>query len=109
MNDMERRLRATTDAQVWATEFLRVVSEGATVDFGLMVGWFANAIESAKATASNRATSSVPDDDLAAIAADLYEIALVARSSLHRSAALGRYEGWVREHSASSVEQKEQV
>lgn len=45
---MTERLYATTDAAVWAEEFLGVVEAGATVDFGLMVGWFANAIETAK-------------------------------------------------------------
>lgn len=38
------RLYATTDAAVWAEEFLAVVEGGADVDFGLVVGWFANAM-----------------------------------------------------------------
>lgn len=42
--DVER-LYATTQADVWAKEFAKVVPE---VDEGLMVGWFANAIETAK-------------------------------------------------------------
>ena len=40
------RLYATTDASVWAEEFYKVCPE---VDEGLMIGWFANAIETAKA------------------------------------------------------------
>lgn len=46
------KLHATTDASVWAREFVRIVVEtepGVTVDFGLMVGWFANAIETGRA------------------------------------------------------------
>lgn len=39
------RLYATTDASVWAEEFAKVCPE---VDQGLMIGWFANAIETAK-------------------------------------------------------------
>lgn len=44
------RLYASTDAMVWAEEFQKVVDSGVTIDEGLMVGWFANAIETAKAT-----------------------------------------------------------
>lgn len=43
-----KRLYATDDAAVWTDEFMSVVENGATVDWGLMVGWFANAIETAK-------------------------------------------------------------
>ena len=43
----EARLRSTTDAMVWAEEFAKVCPD---VDQGLMLGWFANAIETAKAT-----------------------------------------------------------
>lgn len=39
------RLHATTDAEVWAAEFAKVRPE---VDRGLMVGWFANAIETGR-------------------------------------------------------------
>ncbi len=45
--DLVRRLHSTNDAAVWATEFLKVVEAGATVDFGLMVGWLANAMVTA--------------------------------------------------------------
>lgn len=48
MNKMLERLYSTTDAQVWAEEFMKVVKSGAVVDEGLMIGWFANAIETAK-------------------------------------------------------------
>ncbi len=47
-HDAEVRLRATTDAQVWASEFMAVVATGVAVDEGLMIGWFANAIETAR-------------------------------------------------------------
>ena len=40
-----QRLYATTDAAVWAEEFAKVRPD---VDQGLMIGWFANAIETAK-------------------------------------------------------------
>jgi len=36
------KLLTSTDAQVWATEFAKVRPD---VDEGLMLGWFANAIE----------------------------------------------------------------
>jgi len=45
MDEHLRRLYATTDAEVWAEEFIGALDSGAVVDFGLMVGWFANAIE----------------------------------------------------------------
>lgn len=41
----EARLLCTTDAQVWAEEFAKVQP---TVDEGLMIGWFANAIETGR-------------------------------------------------------------
>lgn len=41
----EKRLRSTTDASVWAEEFAKVCPN---VDQGLMIGWFANAIETTK-------------------------------------------------------------
>jgi hypothetical protein len=40
------RLYATTNAQVWAEEFAKVCPD---VDEGLMIGWFANAIETGRA------------------------------------------------------------
>lgn len=43
MDPMVKRLYSTTNAAVWADEFMQVVEGGATVDWGLMVGWFANA------------------------------------------------------------------
>lgn len=52
------RLYATTDAKVWAEEFMKVVRskwDGTRlpVNEGFMIGWFANAIETAKAHARN--------------------------------------------------------
>lgn len=50
--ELTSKLLSTTDARVWAEEFVRLVVEtepGVTVDFGLMVGWFANAIETGRA------------------------------------------------------------
>lgn len=41
----QERLYATTDAVVWAEEFAKVHPE---IDQGLMIGWFANAMETAK-------------------------------------------------------------
>jgi hypothetical protein len=46
MSDINlERLYATDDAAVWAEEFAKVEPD---IDRGLMVGWFANAIETAK-------------------------------------------------------------
>lgn len=56
MPDTER-LYATTDAMVWAEEFMAVVESGATVDAGLMLGWFANAM----ATAERKALEDHPE------------------------------------------------
>lgn len=44
------KLHATADAMVWAEEFCRLFevtrrSDGDTADIGLMIGWFANAME----------------------------------------------------------------
>lgn len=44
----EARLRSSTDAWVWAEEFAKVCP---TVSFGLMLGWFANAIETGREAA----------------------------------------------------------
>jgi hypothetical protein len=39
-------LHATTDAKVWTDEFFRLHGDRlAEVDWGLMISWFANAIE----------------------------------------------------------------
>jgi hypothetical protein len=45
------RLASTTDAAVWATEFCRRIPG---TDWGLMVGWFANAIEAGRDAGSQR-------------------------------------------------------
>lgn len=45
----ELELLSTTDAQVWAQEFLRLFGERRDdLDEGLMVSWFANAIETGR-------------------------------------------------------------
>ena len=41
-------LYATTNAAVWANAFLQCKFKEGDIDFGLMVAWFANAIETAK-------------------------------------------------------------
>lgn len=46
--DRAQRIYATTDAMVWTEEFMAVVRNGATVDEGLMIGWFANAIRTGR-------------------------------------------------------------
>lgn len=46
-----QRLYATDDAAVWAAEFKKVCPG---VDEGLMIGWFANAIETCKDRAKAR-------------------------------------------------------
>lgn len=46
---MSENLHDTTDAQVWAREFMRtVIDNGALIDEGFMLGWFANAIETGR-------------------------------------------------------------
>lgn len=40
MKDLSREF----DCEVWADEFIKVVNNGAEIDKGLMLGWFANAI-----------------------------------------------------------------
>lgn len=52
-DDVARKLHDTTDARVWADEFLQVVHARANgpdvpVDRELMVSWFANAIETGR-------------------------------------------------------------
>jgi hypothetical protein len=42
--EVEATLRQTTDASVWAREFVKIYGG----DVGLMISWFANAIENAK-------------------------------------------------------------
>lgn len=40
------KLHQTTDAKVWAQEFIRIIKDDPTMalDEGFMIGWFANAI-----------------------------------------------------------------
>lgn len=47
----QTRLYATDDAMVWSQEFAKVEPD---VDQGFMIGWFANAIETAKAIERKR-------------------------------------------------------
>lgn len=46
-------LLSTTDAEIWAQEFVKVVKQRPDLayDLGFVVAWFANAIETAKAYA----------------------------------------------------------
>lgn len=47
------KLHGTTDAKVWAEEFMRVArtqgEQFGLIDEGMMIGWFANAIETGRA------------------------------------------------------------
>lgn len=52
----EKLLRSTTDAAVWTNEFIKVVPDA---DWGLMVGWFANAIETGRDAGLRAAAVSV--------------------------------------------------
>ena len=48
------RLLGTTDSQVWAEEFVRLhAGTDAAADLGLMIGWFANAIETGRGVATH--------------------------------------------------------
>lgn len=48
MNPMIERLYATDDAAVWAEEFCKVARErGHDLDEGWVIGWFANAMQTA--------------------------------------------------------------
>jgi hypothetical protein len=38
----------TTDAAVWAKEFMKTAARGVVIDEAHMIGWFANAIEVAR-------------------------------------------------------------
>lgn len=44
-----------TDAAKWASAFMVLVAKGVTIDEGMMIGWFANAIEEAKRRARHEA------------------------------------------------------
>lgn len=54
--EMAQRLYATTDAQVWAQEFIKVHirNGGENIDEGWVISWFANAIETAKSHEAKR-------------------------------------------------------
>lgn len=51
MEALTRRLLSTTDAMEWAQAFVAVVADDPhkCLDVGLMVSWFANAIETGRA------------------------------------------------------------
>lgn len=55
MDPTLKRLHSTTDAAVWAEEFMKVVNklEIKGIDEGWMIGWFANAMETARTIALN--------------------------------------------------------
>lgn len=57
----QERLYATTEPAVWTDEFMGVVERGATVDWGLMVAWFANAIATATADLAEHAALPVAE------------------------------------------------
>lgn len=44
----QSKLYNTTNAQIWAEEFMKAVKPGGVITCELMVGWFANAIEVAR-------------------------------------------------------------
>lgn len=49
MNALAKKLLATTDAQTWAREFMSLFGKRKDdIDEGLMIGWFANAIETGR-------------------------------------------------------------
>ena len=49
MSVNQEKLYATTDAAVWAAEFMAEFGDRKDdIDEGLMIGWFANAIETAE-------------------------------------------------------------
>lgn len=52
MDEIARKLHGTTDAMVWAETFVDLfrneIIGGPTADVGLIVGWFANAIETGR-------------------------------------------------------------
>jgi hypothetical protein len=49
VSEIERLLLSTTDAAVWTDEFFRLHGDRLSdIDWGLMVSWFANAIETGR-------------------------------------------------------------
>jgi hypothetical protein len=62
-DDVTQKLHSTTDARVWADEFCKLFSVSHRVteaqgdvedETGLMIGWFANAIEIGKDSERNK-------------------------------------------------------
>lgn len=64
-------LLGTTDAQKWAEEFATVVKdkEGFGLDDGLLLTWFANAIETGRMAAEKQTRQAVEDEHQRGIAA----------------------------------------
>jgi hypothetical protein len=64
----EAELLSTTDAMVWAKEWVRTAREiqargGDVFDEGWMVGWFANAMETAAREARHNLRDDLTEDD----------------------------------------------
>lgn len=47
-SEIEKTLNGETDARIWAQEFMKLADTEAEIDEGLMIGWFANAIEAGR-------------------------------------------------------------
>lgn len=65
-----KRLYATDDAKVWAEEWCKTATSieaegagGSVIDEGWMIGWFANAMETAKSLAMRRMEIAVHRND----------------------------------------------
>ena len=53
-----RELYSTTDAHVWAKEFIRMKNlHNFDIDEDLMIGWFANAIETGRSAGIREASA----------------------------------------------------
>lgn len=63
----QRKLYNTTAPEVWAKEFMKVVESGVKVDEGLMIGWFANAIGTARSMTFDAAYNAGLQDASAAL------------------------------------------
>lgn len=49
------------DASKWAAAFCEIISDGRIIDEGLMIGWFANAIENSYDVRTGRGVAVLPD------------------------------------------------
>lgn len=55
MDPVVKRLYSTTDAYIWAEEFMKIINQpGFQIDHGFMLGWFANAMEIAAMAAEKK-------------------------------------------------------